>query len=124
VAILGDPIGLPTRPKFDARLRRLRFDALKRKQELDTEVREAWLGFGFDLAAKALASGSVAVAFESALAVMRGAAASNLAHAAAAGAVAGAGVVAASALHTAWDLFRKRGGSLAYLFEAESVLGR
>jgi hypothetical protein len=111
-------------PEFEARLRRLHLEALKRKQELDTATREAWLGFGFDLAAKAMASGSVAAALEGAVAVLRGAATGNIGQAAAAGAMAGAGVVAAGALHTAWDLFRKRGGSLAYLVEAKNVLGR
>jgi hypothetical protein len=124
VEIAQEVEALPDGEEFDARLRRVRLDALKRKHELHTEAREAWLGFGFDLAAKTLASGGVAAAFESAVAVIRGAAAGNLAHAAAVGAVAGAGVVAASALHTAWDLFRKRGGSLAYLFEAETALGK
>lgn len=115
---------LPDGPEFDARLRRLRLEASKRKQELDTETREAWLGFGFDLGAKALASGSVAAVFEGALAVLRGTTMGNVAHAAALGAVAGLGMVAAGALNTTWDLFRKRGGSLAYLFEAEAALAR
>jgi len=51
-------------PEFDARLRHLHLQVSKRKQELNTETRQAWLGFGLDLGAKALASGSVAAAVD------------------------------------------------------------
>ena len=56
------------------------------------------------------------------MAVVRSTAGAGLAHAATAGLVAGLGVAAAGAVHTAWDLFRKRGGQFAYLFEAQASL--
>ena len=43
---------IPEGPEFDARLRRLRLESIKRKQTLEGETRDAWLGFGFSSAAK------------------------------------------------------------------------
>jgi hypothetical protein len=110
---------LPEDGSLESRLARVRLSAAKRKQELEQTRREAWLGFGFQLGAKALVSAGAG--FTGALAVMRGGT-QDLLHAAAAGAVTGLGVVAAGIVETSWDVFKKRGGSFAYLFAAEAAL--
>jgi hypothetical protein len=113
--------GLPRGSAFDRALQALELEAHAERLELDRVWSDAWKQAGFELVKRGVTAATLGAV--PALAMVRDTSWTGLLQAAIGPAVAGIGVVAVGAMDAAREVRRSRSAAMAYLFEAERVLG-